>query len=345
MARQNGIVLIGSTLVDELIPVLGPGELTYVDANRFVPDSELKGEKISFSVGGMALNVAVNLAKIGGRYPVAVCGRVGRDHRARLIRSILRQHDIDDTMLVEDSEFESSWTEVLNLRLAGGELERVFRHTLGAMGRFNGADIPFDRLSAFRIALCGYGLLLPSLDLEDAEFGTALGRVLAEIKQRGVRTAIDFVSPGPENLFKFRRYRRALSWVDICCINDDQARALTDEPSAEKACRILVAEMDVGLAVIHCGAEGPNYGYDAESGLCVQPNYRVEPEHYKGNAGAGDAFSAGLLHGLHQAWSLGESMRFAAAAAAVSLGDVSCTGAMRNQREIQRFMERTPYRS
>jgi len=45
VSNNNEIAMTGSTIVDELIPILDPGRLTYVDANKFVPDSELKGEK------------------------------------------------------------------------------------------------------------------------------------------------------------------------------------------------------------------------------------------------------------------------------------------------------------
>jgi len=342
--KRNGIVLMGTSVVDELVPVLHPGQLSYVDAARFVPESELSGEKIQYSVGGMALNVAVNLARINGNYPIAVCGRVGRDHRADLIRATLNKHDISVSMLVEDPEFETSWTEVLNLRMPGGELERVFRHYLGAMGRFEAADVPLEKISTHRIAMLGYGLVLPRLDMEDGEYGTVCGRLLARIKKRGIRTAIDFVSPDPGNLFRFHRYRRSMQWIDICCINDDQAMALTERASAESACRALVEALGAGLAVVHCGAEGPNYAFAPGTGLLVQPNFHVEPDEVKGNAGAGDAFSAGLIHGLHQQWPLERCLKFAAAAAAISLGDVSCTGAMRDETSIEEYMNTRSYR-
>ncbi len=339
---HHGIALIGSSIVDGLVPAIGLGQLTYVDANKFVPESELKGEKIQYSVGGMALNVAVNLAKIGGGYPLAVVGKVGEDHRAELIRRILQEQHIGTAQLIVDVENETSWTEVIHLRMPDGKIERVFRHALGAMGSFCEEDVPFADLAQFKLAMFGYGLLLPQMDLQDREYGTIMGRALARAQELGVKTALDFVSPNQENLFKFLRYRQTLRYVDICCINEDQACSITNCMEPREACIALVEELKAKVAVVHCGAEGPNYAYTQEFGLLTQANFIVSPEDYKGNNGAGDAFSAGILHGVHQDWSLQKSLKFAAAAAAISLADVSCTGAMRPEKDILDYMERVP---
>jgi len=100
VSNNNGVALIGSTIVDELVPVIEPGQLTYVDANKFVPDSELKGEKPHLSIGGMALNVAVNLAKIGRGYPLAVFGKLGREYRAEIICQILQKNGINTNTFI-----------------------------------------------------------------------------------------------------------------------------------------------------------------------------------------------------------------------------------------------------
>ncbi len=339
---HHGIALIGSSIVDGLVPAIGLGQLTYVDANKFVPESELKGEKIQYSVGGMALNVAVDLAKIGGGYPLAVVGKVGEDHRAELIRRVLQEQHIGTAQLIVDVENETSWTEVIHLRMPDGKIERIFRHALGAMGSFCENDIPFAEVAKYKIAMFGYGLLLPQMDLEEPEFGTVMGRALARAQKLGVKTALDFVSPNQENMFKFLRYRKTMRYVDICCINEDQACSITGCKEPREACIALVEELKAKLAVVHCGAEGPNYAYSQEDGLLIQENFIVSPEDCKGNAGAGDAFSAGFLHGVDQDWPLQKSLKFAAAAAAISLGDVSCTGAMRCENEILDYMEQVP---
>lgn len=337
---QNGIALVGSTIVDEVVPVLDPGRLSYVDANKFVSKDELSGEKVRLSVGGMATNVSVNLAKINGGYPLALFGKIGQDHRAEIILETLDTHNINRDHLIFDPRNETSSTEVIHIRLPDGTVERIFRHKLGAMGNFTLHDMDVQALGAFRLAMFGYGLLLPQLDLFDDRYGTKLGEILARTQALGVKTALDFVSPDKENLFKFLRYQKTIQYVNILCINDDQACSLTEMNEPKDACVALVEEYGAEIAVVHCGATGPNYAYSASSGLVVQPNFYVADEECKGNAGAGDAFSAGFLHGRHEKWSVEKSIKFAAAAASISLRDVSCTGAMQNQDYILNFIKR-----
>lgn len=336
---KHGIACIGSTIVDEVLPVIEPGRLTYVDANKFVSPEELTGEHVQFSVGGMATNVSVNLAKLQGNYPLAIFGRIGTDYRAELIVETLKAHHIDMSGVRRDPDNETSSTEVIHFRLPNGAVERIFRHKLGAMGAFELTDVSLNALASYKIAMFGYGLLLPQLDLADNTYGTILGRLLAPTQAEGVWTALDFVSPDPQNSFKFQRYRQTLHYVDILCINEDQAGSLTELSKPEDACRALVEIYGARIAVVHCGAAGPNYAFSESTGLLVQPNIPVSDGECRGNAGAGDAFSAGFLHGMHQEWPIAKALQFAAAAAAVSLGDESCTGAMKSEAEVWEFMK------
>jgi sugar/nucleoside kinase (ribokinase family) len=340
--QRNGIALIGSSLVDELLQVMSPGQLLYVDAERYIADSELKQEKIEYSVGGMALNVAVDLAKISGMYPIKVIGKVGKDENAALIRKMLHDNNLSDEGLITAKDDYTSWTEVIHISMPGRCIERVFRYRLGAMGSFVPDEVDLNSIDSFKIAMFGYGLVLPQFDLVDEECGTKMGRLLRAAQHRGLKTGLDFVSPSADNMFKFRRYRKTLQFVNVCCINEDQAAGLTDIINPVDACRALVEDLGAGLAVVHCGAEGPNYLFSTELGLLVQPNFMVKPENNKGNAGAGDAFTAGMLHGLHQNWELDKTLRFATAAAAISLDHVSCTGAMRDEAFILEYGDTQP---
>ena len=113
MAEKEGIALVGTALVDEILPVIEPGQLYYMDAHKFVDDTEVAPVEVQASVGGMALNVGVDLAKINGGYPVAVIGKVGEDARADLIRQTLRNNNILDTDLIIDPGHPTSGTQVL----------------------------------------------------------------------------------------------------------------------------------------------------------------------------------------------------------------------------------------
>ena len=187
MKHQNkGIALVGSCIVDELAPAISPGQLTYMDAHRFVDEHELAGEDIRYSTGGMAMNVAIDLAKIAGGYPLTVIGKIGQDHRGQLVRKQLLDHGISDRALIIDPDNVTSFTEVLHIRMPDGAIERIFRHALGAMGSFREADIDYTQLAGCKIVMFGYGLLLPQFDLADAEYGAVMGRCLARVRNRAV---------------------------------------------------------------------------------------------------------------------------------------------------------------
>jgi sugar/nucleoside kinase (ribokinase family) len=69
----------------------------------------------------------------------------------------------------------------------------------------------------------------------------------------------------------------------------------------------------------------------------------LPPGYIRGGAGAGDAFCAGMLYGLHERWDLERTMRLAVTAAAVCLSDASCTGAMRDLESTLALVDRYPF--
>jgi sugar/nucleoside kinase (ribokinase family) len=52
---------------------------------------------------------------------------------------------------------------------------------------------------------------------------------------------------------------------------------------------------------------------------------RLPANHVQGAAGAGDAFAAGVLLGLHDEWSMAESLKLGVCAAAASLAHPTCS--------------------
>ncbi len=127
--------------------------------------------------------------------------------------------------------------------------------------------------------------------------------------------------------------------MDILSIGEDQAEGITGISDESTAVHSLVHDYGVKLAVVHCGDRGSNYLYSRETGLIIQRIYDVPPGEYAGNAGAGDAFTSGLLHGIHEGWDEEKTMKYATAAAAISLGSLTTTGAMREEAYILDYME------
>jgi sugar/nucleoside kinase (ribokinase family) len=70
------------------------------------------------------------------------------------------------------------------------------------------------------------------------------------------------------------------------------------------------------------------------------------PEHYiKGAAGAGDAFTAGVLMGWHENECVEKQLRLGVCAAAANLSEETCTGGLRPAAECLALGERYGFRS
>ena len=345
MKQNSGIGFIGSLIVDTVSEVLEPGNLVYSDGDRYLRGDDFESETVEFGTGGLALNDSVNCARIGATYPLVVLGKIGADDNGRRIREFLESHGITSQHLVQTADHPTSTTQVLYVRDSNGTINRTFRHYFGAMGDFGPKDIDWDVLGSMKMVMIGYCLLMPLLDAPDDEHGAVVGQILRCLKEMGVMTGIDFVTPKHHKWWKFDRFRTALQWVDILSIGEDQAEGLTGIADEVTAAKALVHEYGVNRAIVHCGDKGNNYMYSDRTGLIVQRIYDVPPDEWVGNTGAGDAFTSGLLHGLYQEWDDAESLKFATASAAVSLGSLTCTDAMRDEAYIREYMATRPLKS
>ncbi len=83
------------------------------------------------------------------------------------------------------------------------------------------------------------------------------------------------------------------------------------------AMRLVVTHFPEGAIVLPRGEE-PTF----------VPSVDVPPEKVVGANGAGDAFAAGLLYGIHEGWPLDRSVRLAHASAATSLRSLGTTTAV-----------------
>lgn len=344
MAEKNGIGFVGNVIVDDVSEVLEPGNLVYSDGGRYLSGDDYESERIEYGTGGMALNNGMNLADMGADYPVRVMGKVGCDENADRIRAYLANHGLDDSFLVATPDHPTSTTQVLYVRDSSGSVNRTFRHYFGAMGDFGPPDIRYEALEDLRIVMIGYCLLMPLLDREDPDFGAVIGGVLERIRSMGILTCIDFVTPKRDRWWKFARFRKTLRWVDILSVGEDQAEGITGLADERAACRSLVEDYGVGLAVVHCGDRGTNHLYSSATGFISQPIFIVPPDEYAGNTGAGDAFASGLIHGIHRGWDPAVCLKYATAAATISLACITATGAIREETYILDYMETRPPR-
>ncbi|MBI4583974.1 MAG: carbohydrate kinase family protein [Planctomycetes bacterium] len=291
--------------------------------------------------GGSPYNVLVDLARFDLGIPLHGLGLVGDDEDGHRILQDCDRWGIDRRFLKTTSRARTAYTDVMSVISTG---RRTFFHHRGASALLSPGDFPVEQF-ACRIANLAYLLLLDGLDAPDPEYGTGAARVLARLRTAGILTSIDVVS---EDSDRFRRIvTPSLRHADFCIINEIEAGGVTGlklreegrlvKDRVEKAAAELLRLGVNRLAVIHA----PEGAYGAERGgrRHWQPAHQLSPAEIKGTAGAGDAFLAGMLVGLHEGWELPRSMRFAHAAAVSCLSYPTTTGGVCSAREIERIME------
>jgi len=85
------------------------------------------------------------------------------------------------------------------------------------------------------------------------------------------------------------------------------------------------------LVVVHCPVVA--IAVTRAGASFTKPSAQIPRSLVAGANGAGDAFAAGMLYGVHEGWSIEDALTLAHAAAAASLRSLSTTGAVEHWRK------------
>jgi sugar/nucleoside kinase (ribokinase family) len=290
--------------------------------------------------GGGPYNVLKDLARLRASFPLAGLGLVGDDDDGRSIFADCAAHGIDTTRLQITADAPTSYTDVMTVRGTG---RRTFFHDRGANAKLSAAHIDFTGVTA-RWFYLGYLLLLDTLDTQAAE-------VLNRARSAGLLTALDCVSAAPERFTAV--VTPVLPEVDVLFANDYEAEQLTglklgrgqtlNRTAVEQAARALLA-LGVRRHVILHFPEGA-CAASADGLIIWQPSVRVPAALIAGAAGAGDAFAAGCLFGLHDDQPLSAALELGVCAAATSLLHPTCSESVLPAAEALSFGQKHGFHS
>lgn len=264
--------------------------------------------------GGAAANVALTLAGLGRRGrgltlhelegdrerdhgacsgnpapapdpPVRLFAAVGADRTGRELRRVLWRAGVD----VGGMELLPGETTSLGLALVRADGERAFVTDLGALRRM---DEAWALASTRSVRGPGWFLvtgasLLPGLPPQ------AVGRLLAAMRARGLRTALDMgwdVDDWPSR--RVDAWRATLAAVDLFLPNDAEAAALTGGAGPAEAAALL-QRLSGGTVVVKTG---PGGAWLATPHGTVHVPTRALP--VTDTTGAGDCFAAGMIYAL-----------------------------------------------
>ena len=303
--------------------------------------------KQSQGTGGAPYNVLIDLARSGARFPLFGAGLVGQDSLGEKILQDCRAHGIDVRRLGTTPKAPTSYTDVMT---EIGHGRRTFFHARGANALWRGEDLDFERTRP-RIFHLGYLLLLDALDQLDSKFGTRAARLLAKARQAGVKTSVDVVSEDSDRFASI--VSPALKQVDYCILNEIEAGKTTgfkvrhadgglDTVAVRHAGGALLQQGVRELVVIHF-PEGA-FARTRKGDDVWQSSLKLPARYIAGTAGAGDAFCAGVLFGLHEGWELQRCLMTGVCLAAASLSEATCTGGVKSLRSSLSLAKRFGFR-
>jgi sugar/nucleoside kinase (ribokinase family) len=323
-SSRRGLLAGGNWIVDQvkMIDALPPAErLANIRAQHT-------------GTGGAPYNVLLNLANSGVRFPLYAAGLVGKDDAGATILADCKKHKIDSKHLSVTSKAATSFTDVMTEQGSG---RRTFFHSRGANALWTGDDLNFTRLKAKHFHL-GYLLLLDALDAEDATFGTKTAKLLASAIEAGVKTSVDVVSEDSERFAQV--VQPALKFTDYLIINEHEAGKITgfkvrgaedgklDTVTLRHAAGALLQQGVRELVVLHF-PEGA-FARTRRGDDVWQSSVKLPPKLIAGTAGAGDAFCAGFLLGIHEGWETKRCLETGVCLAAACLTEPTCTGGVKS---------------
>lgn len=320
MSNRSGLLAGGNWIVDKL---------KFID--RY-PRQDALSSILSESVGngGSPFNILVDLARLKVGFPLAGVGLIGADANGKWIRSLCAKHGIDTTQLRVTEQAPTSYTDVMTVRSTG---RRTFFHQRGANALLDVADFDF-KLGTARIFHLGYLLLLDRLDQPDTKFGTAAAHVLHRARQAGLKTSLDVVS---EDSHRFASIvLPTLRHVDYAIVNDFEAERTTgikirrkgriDAKALRRAATQFLKSGVHDWVIIHYPEGAAALGSDGQ--FRTRPSLTIPKSQIVSTVGAGDAFAAGVLCGLHDHLDVEKALQLGSCAAAACLRGAGTSDAL-----------------
>jgi sugar/nucleoside kinase (ribokinase family) len=320
-------------------------------------------ESVSLSTGGPGLNLAMDLARLGADYPVEVVGAVGDDDHAVFVLAECARAGVETRRVRRLPGVATSFTDAKVERLGG---RRTFFHHAGANARFDPADVDVAASRA-RILHCG----APGIHaLADTATGSQTGapssapngapkggngwsQLLARARAAGLHTNLELVTLDAARVRELAL--PCLPHLDSIVVNELEAGAVTgietEAPSIDgpvdwttlEATAARLVELGVHrLAVVHFPAGC--VAADGAGNLWRQGSVHVPQQDVVSTTGAGDAFAAGVIHGLHEHLPVADCLKLGAAAAAACVRSAGTSDGIRPVAECLTLAAATGFR-
>ena len=274
--KDIDVISAGLAVMDEVV--------SYIDPSVFSLDSVCPNS-ITFSTGGDALNVAVNLSKLNAS--VIMSASLGKDAPGEMILNALEERGI----CTECVEIRNDVSTSVCIALCEKCGERHFVYSAGANDKFDAKLITDEHLKRAKILYIGSCVTLPSLD------GEPLASLFKRAKEFGVITIMD--ASGTRDGKWMEKIIDALPYTDVFFPSEWEARELTGETDPVKMVECFLKN-GAGAAGVKLGEKGC-YVSDGTVSEFVPA---IPCDNIADLIGAGDAFMSGFVKATLLGWPL-----------------------------------------
>lgn len=280
--------------------------------------------------GGSAHNVALDLRRMDDSLPVYGLGLIGQDPEGDFLQSQCLRYGVDCRGLQRTDAAGTSYTEVYSVTADG---RRTFFHHRGANDVLSPEHLGLTAIPG-RILHLGLLGLHRTLDSPWQSDANGWITVLRQARALGITTNIELVSISAERIREIAE--PCLPYLDYLIVNDREIGGLTgietlngdttDVDACTLAAQTALSRGAMQCVVVHYpgGAVLVRRDQTPVSSTSVP----VPPGDIVGSVGAGDAFAAGMLYGLHEGWEDTRCLELAHAVAAASLRAANTVGAV-----------------
>lgn len=292
--------------------------------------------------GGPACNLAIDIKRLDPSIAVETIGIVGDDDGGRKLLAEADRAGLERRQMHVSREAPTHATEAFISQASG---QRTHISDLGVSALLSPDHFDFSTTQA-RFMHLGLPGIHPVMDGRWNEDANGWVTVLKAARRVGLETNLELCTVSPERLRTL--ILPCLPYLDTLIVNDSEIGALAEMPTLRDgltdvdACAAAAASVltqgSMHLVTIHFPQGALAVPRDGQA--IFVPSVAVPPDAIIGPNGAGDAFAAGFLYGLHEDWPLTDALWLGHAAAACSLRSAGTTDGLASWRECLDVAER-----
>jgi len=313
----SGVLCVGTVTVDQLKRIDHLPKL----------ESLVLIDELIQSTGGPGLNIAFNLRQLDQDLHVEAIGCLAHDAGGEFILEQTKNMNINHDHMQWSAKNITSFSDALTLNSNG---KRTFLFHSGTNDDLDltKVGISIGQQDFPRILHLGAPGLHKLADSPTHQFANQWVEILQRARSLGIKTNMEMVFLEPERTREL--VLPCLPHLTSLIINESEAAALlSTEAKVESPDSIVdwnqLKQLAVGLislgvneiAVIHTPAGA--VAADSHGNTYKQGSVKVPTKHIKGTTGAGDAFAAGVVYGLHEGWSIQDCLKLGVATSAQNI--------------------------